>query len=107
MMKELSEYNEIFHNDADSNECPICQDLPRPEVSLEEKIHEQQVRLLNAQYPELDPLMCSVLLKCPPELMEELRKDPAMWITPQASSHVILGNITVSDSVPVPELESH
>lgn len=77
----------------------LTQDLPRPDTTLEEKIHEQQVKLLNAQHPELDPLMCSVLLKCPPELMEELKKDPAMWITPQASTHVLLGNVTVSDPI--------
>lgn len=79
----------------------VNQDLPRPEVTLEEKIHEHQVRLLNAQYPDLDPLMCSVLLKCPPELMESLRKDPAMWVTPQATTQVLLGNVTVSDPEPV------
>jgi len=81
------------------------QDLPRPEVSLEEKIHEHQVRLLNAQYPDLDPLMCSVLLKCPPELMEQLRKDPSMWITPQASTHLLTDHVSVSDPVPEPEPE--
>jgi len=81
----------------------VNQDLPRPEVTLAEKIHEQQVKILNAQYPELDPLMCSVLLKCPPEIMEELKKDPAMWVTPQASTHVLYGNVTVSD----PEPETH
>jgi hypothetical protein len=79
----------------------VNQDLPRPEVSLAEKIHEQQVKILNAQHPELDPLMCSVLLKCPPELMEELRKDPAMWVTPQASTHVLHGNVIISDPEPV------
>jgi hypothetical protein len=63
------------------------------------------VRLLNAQYPDLDPLMCSVLLKCPPELMEQLRKDPSMWITPQASTHLLTDHVSVSDPVPEPEPE--
>jgi hypothetical protein len=73
-------------------------DLPRPEVSDEEKIHETQVRLLNEKFPLLDPLMCSVLLKCPPELMAELRANQAMWITPPASSTVLTDNVSVSDA---------
>lgn len=81
----------------------VSQELPRPEITLEEKIHEHQVRLLNAQYPALDPLMCSVLLKCPPELMEKLKNDPSMWVTPQASTHVLMDHVTVSDPVPEPE----
>ena len=79
------------------------EDLPRPEISDEEKIHETKVRLLNSQFPNLDPLMCSVLLKCPPELMEKLKADPAMWITPPASTHVLTSNVTVSDPEPEPE----
>jgi len=75
-------------------------DLPRPEVTDEEKVHETQVRLLNNQFPDLDPLMCSVLLKCPPELMAKLRADPAMWRTPPASTHVLTGNVIVSDPEP-------
>jgi hypothetical protein len=80
------------------------QDLPRPEVSDEEKVHETKVKLLNSQFPELDPLMCSVLLKCPPELMEKLKADPSMWVTPSASTHVLVDNVSVSD--PEPELPS-
>lgn len=75
-------------------------DLPRPEVTLEEKLHETQVHLLNSKFPRLDPLMCSVLLKCPDDLMEKLKADPKMWITPPASSTVLLGNVTVSDPEP-------
>jgi len=75
-------------------------DLPRPEVTEEEKIHETQVRLFNEKFPLLDPLMCSVLLKCPPDLLEKLRADPAMWITPPASTQVLMGNVTVSDPEP-------
>ena len=78
-------------------------DLPRLEVSDEEKIHETRVRLLNQQFPLLDPLMCSVLLKCPPELMEKLKADPEMWKTPYASSHVLVGNVSVSDPEPSPD----
>lgn len=81
----------------------IAQDLPRPEVTDEEKIHETRVRLLNGQFPELDPLMCSVLLKCPPELMEKLKADPSMWVTPPASTHVLTTNVTISDPEPEPE----
>ena len=80
------------------------QDLPRPEVTIEDKIHERKVQMLNSQFPELDPLMCSVLLKCPPELMEKLKADPSMWVTPQASTHVLTDHVTVTD--PEPELPS-
>tara|TARA_R110000868_G_scaffold390230_1_gene659791 strand:+ start:464 stop:742 length:279 start_codon:yes stop_codon:yes gene_type:complete len=73
--------------------------LPRPEVSIEEKMHETRVRFLNNQFPELDPLMCSVLLKCPQELMEKLKLDQSMWITPEAFSQSIIGNVSVSDAV--------
>jgi hypothetical protein len=76
------------------------EDLPRPEVTIEEKIHETNVRLLNEKFPLLDPLMCSVLLKCPPELMEKLKADPEMWKTPAASTHVLSSNVTVSDPEP-------
>jgi hypothetical protein len=72
--------------------------LPRLEVSIEEKMHETRVRLLNNQFPELDPLMCSVLLKCPPELMEKLKADASMWITPEAFTQSIIGNVSVSDA---------
>jgi hypothetical protein len=78
------------------------EDLPRPEVTIDEKMHETQVRLLNSQFPELDPLMCSVLLKCPPDLMEKLKADPSMWITPSASTTELVGNVTVSDPEPEP-----
>ena len=81
------------------------EELPRPEVTDEEKVHETKIRLLNSQFPELDPLMCSVLLKCPPELMEKLKADPSMWVTPPASTHVLVGNVSVSDPDPEPESE--
>jgi len=81
------------------------EDLPRPEVSDEERMHETRVRLLNQQFPLLDPLMCSVLLKCPPDLMEKLKSCSLMWKTPPASSHVLLGNVSVSDPEPEPEPE--
>ena len=75
-------------------------DLPRPEVSDEEKIHETQVRLLNEKFPLLDPLMCSVLLKCPKELMEKLKADPEMWKTPHSTTHIITDAISISDPEP-------
>jgi hypothetical protein len=79
------------------------EDLPRPEVSDEERIHETRVRLLNQQFPLLDPLMCSVLLKCPADVMEKLKSCSLMWKTPPASSHVLIGNVSVSDPEPEPE----
>lgn len=75
-------------------------DLPRPEVTLEEKLHETEVQLLNSKFPRLDPLMCSVLLKCPPELMEKLRADPSMWVTPPASTTVLTNCVSISDPEP-------
>lgn len=74
----------------------VVDDLPRPETSIEEKEHETRVRLLNSQFPTLDPLMCSVLLKCPTDLMEKLKADPLMWITPKASSTIITDAVTIS-----------
>jgi len=81
----------------------INQDLPRSEISVEEKIHETNVRLLNSQFPSLDPLMCSVLLKCPPELMIKLKADPSMWITPQGSTTLLSNQITISDPPDSPD----
>lgn len=77
------------------------EELPRPEVSIEEKIHENEVRLLNERFPLLDPLMCSVLLKCPPELMQKLKADPNMWITPPARTYHLTENVSVSDPEPI------
>lgn len=78
----------------------VIYDLPRAEATLEEKLHETQVQLLNSKFPRLDPLMCSVLLKCPPEVMERLMKDPAMWVTPPESSTVLTNCVSVSDPEP-------
>ena len=82
------------------------EDLPRPEITLEEKLHETQIKLLNSQFPNLDPLMCSVLLKTPPELMKTLIEDPKMWIIPPATTTHLYGNVSVSDPDPEPESES-
>jgi hypothetical protein len=80
------------------------EDLPRPEITVEEKLHETRVKMLNSQFPNLDPLMCSVLLKAPPELMKKLIEDPKMWIIPPATTTHLIGNVLVSD--PEPEDDS-
>ena len=74
------------------------QPLKRQKASPEELAHEQAVKELNDKYPLLDPLMCSVLLKCPPDLMEKLRNDPKMWEIPEETSTVIMDAITISDA---------
>jgi hypothetical protein len=76
---------------------PELQPLKRQKASPEELIHEQKVKELNEKYPLLDSLMCSVLLKCPPDLMEKLHADPKMWEIPDATSTVIMDAITISD----------
>ena len=73
--------------------------LKRVESTPEEKAHEQYVKELNLKYPMLDPLMCSVLLKCPKELFLRLQADPLMWIIPEATSTLLSGMVTVSDPV--------
>ena len=73
------------------------EDLPRPEITIDEKMHETEVRLLNEKFPMLDPLMCSVLLKCPKEVMEKLKADPSMWITPPARSFILTDSVSISD----------
>ena len=73
--------------------------LPRPEIDPYDRVHEERVRLFNAKFPRLDALMSSVLLKCPPELLDTLMKDPEMWKTPPQTSTVLSNNITVSDPV--------
>ena len=71
--------------------------LPKPEIDPDELIHENLVRIYNQKYPLLDPLMCSVLLKCPPELLKELVSKPEMWVTPSPTTTLLTGNVSVSD----------
>ena len=78
------------------------QPLKRQKPSPEELIHEQKVKELNEKYPRLDPLMCSVLLKCPPDLLDKLIKDSNMWVVPEETSTLVMDAITISDA-PSPE----
>lgn len=75
--------------------------LPKPEIDADELVHENLVRIYNQKYPLLDPLMCSVLLKCPPELLQQLKENPEMWITPPQTTTLLTENVTVSDPLPV------
>ena len=75
--------------------------LPKPEIDADELIHENLVRIYNEKYPLLDPLMCSVLLKCPPELLKQLKENPEMWIPPPQTTTLISDAVTVSDPLPV------
>lgn len=70
--------------------------LPKPEIDPDELIHDNLVRIYNEKYPLLDPLMCSVLLKCPPELLKQLKDNPEMWIIPPATSTLLSNNITIT-----------
>ena len=73
--------------------------LPREEITLEEKIHETKVRLLNKNFPALDPLMCSVLLKTPDDLLKKLIDDPKMWVIPDKTETYLLDMVSVSDPI--------
>ena len=73
--------------------------LPREEITLEEKIHETKVRLLNKNFPALDPLMCSVLLKTPDDLLKKLIDDPKMWVIPDKTETYLLNMVTISDPI--------
>ena len=81
---------------------PELEPLKRIESTPEEKIHEQDVKDLNSKYPLLDPLMCSVLLKCPKALYRKLCDDPNMWIIPEPTSTLLSGMVSVSDPVDLP-----
>ena len=85
--------------ESETSETSNSNSLPRPEIDPYERVHEERVRLFNAKFPRLDALMSSVLLKCPPELLDTLMKDPEMWKTPPQTSTVLSNNITVSDPV--------
>jgi len=71
--------------------------LKRIEATAEEKIHDRQIEKLQKDYPHLDNLMCSVLLKCPQELLAQLVSDPSMWVVPDATSTSLSGMVSVSD----------
>ena len=73
--------------------------LPREEITLEEKIHETKVRLLNKNFPALDPLMCSVLLKTPDDLLKKLIDDPKMWVIPDKTETYLFNMVSVSDPI--------
>jgi hypothetical protein len=79
---------------------PELQPLKRIEATAEEKIHDRQIEKLQKDYPHLDNLMCSVLLKCPTELLAKLVADPSMWVIPEASSVSVSGMVSVSDPEP-------
>lgn len=78
--------------------------LPKPEIDSDELIHDNLVRIYNQKYPLLDPLMCSVLLKCPPELLQQLKDNPEMWITPSPTTTLISDAVSVSFPEPSAEL---
>ena len=80
------------------------QDYPRADDNIDpnEKLLEDRVRRLNLLYPRLDPLMCQVLLKCPDEVLDELRKQPEMWKIECGKSTILSNNIFISDPDPDP-----
>jgi hypothetical protein len=84
----------------------MSETLPNPEIDPDELIHENLVRIYNQKYPQLDALMCSVLLKFPPELLKELVSKPEMWITPPQTSTLISDAVMISDPVMVSEVVS-
>jgi hypothetical protein len=75
---------------------PELKPLERLKPTKEELIHEQAIKDYNQRYPNLDPLMCSVLLKCPADLLSKLVDDPTMWVTPPATETVISDAITIN-----------
>jgi len=77
-------------------ESEILTSLPKTEIDPEELIHQNLVRIFNEKFPLLDNLMCSALLKCPPELMNELISKPEMWITPSNTTTLLTDCITIT-----------
>ena len=74
------------------------QPLKKQKISPEELEHENKIRILMEKFPELDPLMASVFLKAPKERLEELLKQPEMWIIPEAQPEkVIMGSVIFDD----------
>ena len=73
--------------------------LERIQERMEDKIHEVKIKHFNERYPELDPLMCSVLLKLPKESLDEMMSKPELWITPKQEDFLIMGNVTISDPI--------
>jgi hypothetical protein len=72
--------------------------LKRQKASPEELAHEHQIRLILDKFPDLDPLMASVFLKAPKERLEELLKQPEMWVVPEAQQEkVIIGAVKFDD----------
>jgi len=78
---------------------PELQPLKRQKPTPEELEHERKIKELNEKYPLLDPLMCSVLLKCPADLLEKLRNDPKMWEVPPDTSTLIMDAVTITDPI--------
>ena len=74
------------------------QPLKRQKPSPEELSHENEIRLLIDKFPNMDPLMASVLLKCPKERLAELIKQPEMWVVPEAEPEkCIIGSVILDD----------
>ena len=73
--------------------------LPREEITLDEKLHETKVKFLNKNFPALDPLMCSVLLKTPDDLLKKLIEDPKMWIIQDKTETLLFNMVSVSDPI--------
>ena len=69
------------------------------EHSMDERIHEEKVKQLYSKFPRLDPLMCSVLLKCPPDLLDDLISKPEMWVVEPQTTTLISDAVTISDPV--------
>jgi hypothetical protein len=92
----MSEIEELQVEDRLSPEdLPV---LKRYKNDPEELKHQNQIEMLQAAFPNkyIDPLMASVLLKTPPERLEELLKQPELWITPEGKEEQVLtGCVTI------------
>jgi len=88
--------------ETENDEFSLKRKLPSAldEHSMDERIHETLVKQLYSKFPRLDPLMCSVLLKCPPDLLDDLISKPEMWVVEPQTTTLITSAVTISDPEP-------
>jgi hypothetical protein len=66
--------------DLDQEESLSVLPLKKNKQPLSDLVLENKKRLLCTQYPNIDPLMAELILKCPQHLIDKFMSDPDYWL---------------------------